>query len=87
MDEKAGQRAKIIAESLYENEALRDRLDDERARELLEWATQAGENIAQQTARMDDEQAEGFMYPRLKSLRRRVGMVRCYADLEKIMCE
>jgi hypothetical protein len=59
-----------VAESILENEALTSNLEDEAAKEFLNWAIAKGEIIARSTIGLDDLLAEEAMYPRLKALRR-----------------
>jgi hypothetical protein len=53
------QRKRMAAESLLENESLREGLDDESASALLDWGTALAQRIAESTAGVeDDEEAE-----------------------------
>ena len=63
------QRVNIAAQGLLENESLTADLDDQAAKTLLEWGLDCVRKIAQDTAGMDEAQAEGDMYPRLRATR------------------
>ncbi len=63
-------RVRRAAESILENEALSDGLDDDAASVLLDWGITLAKEIAASTAGMDDEAAEQAMYPRLRALRK-----------------
>ncbi len=58
------------AESILENEALSSELDDAAAKVLLQWGVARATTIATETAGLDEQAAEGVMYPRQKALRR-----------------
>lgn len=63
-------RMKMAAESILENESLREGLDDEAASALLDWGTARAQKIASETANLeDDEEAEEASYPRMRGLR------------------
>lgn len=71
-------RIRMAAESILENEALRDGLyDEEAAGALLNWGVSRAESLARQTADIeDDEEADEAMYPRMKALRKMMGAVK-----------
>jgi hypothetical protein len=73
-------RIRIAAESIIENEALRDGLyDEEAASALLNWGVSQAESLARQTADIqDDEEADQAVYPRMRALR---GMMTALKDL------
>ena len=58
------------AESILENEALTDELDDTTAKALLDWGVACAEMIAQSTAGLDDSQADEVLSVRLRAIRR-----------------
>lgn len=65
-------RARRAVESLLENEALTEGLDDSAAGEILAWATERAQQFTSATADMDDEQAEQATSEQMRSLRRMV---------------
>lgn len=77
-------RIRMAAESILENEALREGLRDERAASaLLNWGVTWAEYLALQTAHIADEQeAEDEMYPRMKALRKLLVAVKDLAIAE-----
>ena len=86
-------RVRRVVESLLENEALTDGLDDDAASVLLDWGITLAKEIAASTAGMDDEAAEQAMYPRLRALRKMMRRIRRWAvapesrKLEKIIAQ
>lgn len=63
-------RIRMAAESMLENESIREGLDDDGASILLDWATTCAARIASETADMeDDDEADEIMYPRMRALR------------------
>lgn len=79
-------RVRMAAESILENEALRDGLYDEQAASaLLNWGVSWAEYLALQTARIaDDLEAEDEMYPRMKALRKVLVAVKDLAIAEDL---
>jgi hypothetical protein len=77
-------RIRMAAESILENEALRDGLYDEQAASaLLNWGVTWAEYLALQTAHIADEQeAEDEIYPRMKALRKLLVAVKDLAIAE-----
>jgi len=77
-------RIRMAAESILENEALRDGLYDEQAAsELLNLGIAWAEYLALQTAHItDDLEAEDEMYPRMKALRKLLVAVKDLAIAE-----
>lgn len=65
-------RARRAVESLLENEALTEGLDDSAAGDILAWATERAQQVTSATAEMDDEQAEQATSEQMRSLRRMV---------------
>jgi hypothetical protein len=63
------QRVRRAAESILENESLTDGLDDVTAKELLDWGVACAEAVAQESADLDDDEAEAVMSPRLRATR------------------
>jgi hypothetical protein len=64
-------RLKMAAESILENESLREGLDDEAGSALLDWGIARAQQIAGETADLeDDEEAEEASYPRMRGLRK-----------------
>lgn len=63
-------RMQMAAESILENESLRDGLDDEAGNALLDWGIARAQQIAGETTELeDDEEAEEASYPRMRGLR------------------
>jgi hypothetical protein len=79
-------RIRMAAESILENEALRDGLYDEQAAsELLNWGISWAEYLALQTAHIaDDLEAEDEMYPRMRALRKVLVAVKDLAIAEEL---
>ncbi len=71
-------RIRMAAESILENEALRDGLQDkEAASALLNWGVSWAQSLAKQTADTeDDEEADQAIYPRMKALRKMMSAVK-----------
>jgi hypothetical protein len=64
------QRIRMAAESILENESLREGLDDDAATVLLEWGISCAKQIASETVDLEDEiDAEEAVYPRMFALR------------------
>lgn len=55
------QRYRRMAERLTENSSLRDELDDEKAKELLDWGNGYLKKMADKTAELPDETAENIL--------------------------
>lgn len=68
--ELLARRARRAVESLMENEALTDGLDDESASTMLAWASEKARQIAGATAELDDDQADQATSEQMHSLRR-----------------
>ncbi len=67
-------RIRMAAESILENEALRQDMEGEA---LLNWGLACAEKIAAETAPIeDDEAAQESSYPRMKALRRMLNAVK-----------
>ena len=63
-------RKRMAVESLLENEALREGMDDESASALLEWGAACAKRIAEANSEVeDDDEAEEMTYPRMRALR------------------
>jgi hypothetical protein len=58
-----------VVGSMIGNESLAVSLDDDAAGELLSWGKAAARRIVDETAGMDDVEAEERMMPRLRALR------------------
>ena len=63
-------RIQQAAESILENEALTDNLDDEGGQALLDWGVALAKQVAQATAGMDEAAAETAMADKLAAVRR-----------------
>lgn len=57
-------------ESILENESLTSYLDDPAADVLIDWGIACAEMVVKNTLQMDDEQAEEYMYARMRTVRR-----------------
>lgn len=66
------ERIQRAAESILGNERLTADLDDETAKELLDWGVALAQQIASDTAAMDDTAAEEAMYQPMRALRKMV---------------
>ena len=72
-------RIRMAAESILENETLREGLEDEAASALLDWGLACAKQIAAETAGLeDDTDAEEAVHPRMRALR---GILRAVASL------
>ena len=84
-------RTRRAVESILENEALTDNLDDDGASVLLQWGMTLAQRIAAETAGLDDETAEKTMYPQMRALRKMLRRINRWAaapdsrKLEKII--
>jgi len=69
-------RIKMAAESILENEALRQGLNDEAASALLDWGTARAKEITATTTNVeDDDEAQEAVYPRMRALYQILGDV------------
>ncbi len=72
-------RIEKAVESILENESLREGLDDDAGNALLGWGIACAQQIASETADIeDDEEAEEASYPRMRGLRK---ILRAVVDL------
>ena len=63
-------RQRMAAESILENESIREGIDDSGASALLNWGVDCAKCIAGETAGLDDDdEAEEASYPRMRALR------------------
>jgi hypothetical protein len=63
-------RKRMAAESILENESLREGLDDESAPAVLDWGAACAKRIAEATLGVEDEdEADELTYPRMRALR------------------
>jgi hypothetical protein len=70
-------RIRMAAESILENESIREGLDDYGASALLKWGIACAERIASETNELDDdEEAEEITYPRMRALRQMLDNVK-----------
>lgn len=69
MDELTA-RIQRAAESILENEALTDNLDDEGGQTLLDWGVELAKQVAQTTDGLDEAAAEAAMADKLAAIRR-----------------
>lgn len=64
-------RIRMAAESILENEALREGLNDDAAAVLIDWGVARAKQIAEETTNLeDDEEANEAAYPRMRGLRK-----------------
>ena len=75
-------RIKKVVESVVENEALAEGLDEAAAEILQGWGIKQATNVAPKTAMLDDESAEKEMYPHLKASRRLIRAIRVWVQHE-----
>lgn len=78
-------RIRMAAESILENESLREGLDEKAASALLDWGIARAKQIAAETASLeDDDEAEEAVYPRMRGLRQilRAAASLCAENLE-----
>lgn len=70
-------RIRMAAESILENEAIREGLDDSGASALLDWGTFCAIRITQDTRHLeDDEEAQEAVRPRMRALRQMLNIVK-----------
>jgi hypothetical protein len=63
-------RLKRAAELILGDESLTDEMEDAPASRLLDWAVSAAHRLAEQTADMDETQAQAFLDERVQNLRK-----------------
>ncbi len=63
-------RIRMAAESILENEALRGGLDPAGQEVLMNWGVDWAQKIAAQSAHLNEVDAEEFLYPKMKALRK-----------------
>ena len=64
-------RMQMAAESILENESLREGLDEEAGNALLDWGIARAKQITAETANLkDDEEADEVTHPRMRGLRK-----------------
>lgn len=71
-------RTRMAVESLLDNEALREGLDDAASKALLNWASSQAKLLVAATSDLDDEQAEAALYPHMKALRKMMTLSKTY---------
>ena len=79
-------RIRMAAESILENESIREGLDDNGASALLDWGIARAKYIAGQSAELeDDDEAEEASYPKKRALRRMLEAAKSLAaqDLDR----
>ena len=79
-------RIRMAAESILENESIREGLDDNGASALLDWGIARAKYIARQSAELeDDDEAEEASYPKKRALRRMLEAAKSLAaqDLDR----
>ena len=74
------ERIQRAAESILENEALTADLDDEAAKVLLDWGVARAQQIAADTAAMNDVAAEEAMYQSMRTLRKMLRAINKWAN-------
>lgn len=81
-------RVRMAAESILENEAIREGLDDNGASALLDWGTTCAIRITRETAHLeDDDEAEETAYPRMRALRQMLNIVKSLYTSEPTMSQ
>ena len=69
-------RIRMAAESLLENEALREGLDDEAGSALMDWGIACSTHIVNGTAALeDDDEADEALSPRMRALSRMLAAI------------
>ncbi len=76
-------RIKKNAESILENEALVEGLDESAAEILQEWGIKNATRVAEETDAPDEHSAEKAMYPQLRASRRLMRTIRVWVLYEK----
>lgn len=70
-------RQRMAAESILENESLREGLDDSGASALINWGIECAKRIAAENASLEDEdEYEEALYPRMRALRQMLDNVK-----------
>lgn len=70
-------RQRMAAESILENESIREGIDNSGASALLDWGVACAKIIASETASVeDDEEAQELSYPRMRALRKMLNGVK-----------
>ncbi len=80
-------RIRMAAESILENESLREGLDDQAASALLDWGIARAKQIASLTADIQDEdEAEQASHPRMRALRQmlRIAAQLCAENIDSV---
>lgn len=80
-------RIRMAAESILENESLREGLDDQGASALLDWGVSRAKLIAAETEDLvDEDEAEQAAYPRMRALRQVLSIAArlCSENLEGV---
>jgi hypothetical protein len=81
-------RLRMAAESILENEAIREDIDDSGASALLDWGVSCAVQIMQDTSNLeDDEEAQEAVYPRMRALRQMLEIVKSLNDSETTSAE
>ena len=80
-------RVQLAVESILDNEALGDELDDEAAGSLLQWGTDWARDLAQATLDLDEESAREALEVRLREVRRMMRSVSRFAAQQAAMDE
>jgi len=80
-------RVQLAVESLLDNEALGDELDDDAAGSLLQWGTAWAQDLAQATRDLDEESAREALEVKLREVRRMMRSVSRFAAQQAAMDE
>jgi len=81
-------RTRMAAESILENESIREGIDDSGASALLDWGTACAMHITQDTNQLeDDEEAQEAVYPRMRALRQMLDVAKSLCSVETSMDE
>ena len=81
------QRVQRAVESILENEAVSQELDDDAAGTLLRWGTTWAQDLVQSTLDLDEEMARDAIAPRLRAVRRMMRAVSRWAANQEGMDE
>ena len=81
-------RTRMAAESILENEAIREGLDESGASALLDWGVDCAVRITHDTIQLeDDDEAQEATYPRMRALRQMLEIIKSINKAETTRAE
>jgi len=81
-------RMQQLAEQILTDSGLTGDMDDAQANTLINWGVAAAKRLALRSEGMDDAQAEEFLYPPMKNLRRTIRRInKMFGDFESMTPE